>query len=109
MSSLTQREILTALNVHGTHPYHRHPEATAIDWRAPMRRANRERVEANTCECRRVMFERVSIGGAYFVRRTVRKLGQDDTVTVLEVEETATLRRREVDELWAEILAGLAV
>ena len=58
------------------------------------------RVHNNTCECRAVLYEYYSRGGAYFVRRTTRGPG-----TVV-IEETPQTRATAAAALWSQLMAG---
>lgn len=87
---------------HGPHPRPPHADAAAIEWYRVHPPAEPARIHDNTCECRAVLYEYCSRGGAYVIRRTTRRPG-----TVV-VEETPQTRAAAAAALWAQLIAGTA-
>lgn len=71
-----------------------------LTWLNP-RDDDRYRLVAWTCDCRAVVYELRSSGGAFFVHRIVQ--GRPRTIT-----ETGRTRAAEAHKLWLAILLGQA-
>jgi hypothetical protein len=60
------------------------------------------RVLAHTCECLATVYELCALGGAYFIRRTVR--GPEDVQSC----DSPHTRQRKAERLWFLLLRGQA-
>ncbi|MGW7477083.1 hypothetical protein ACWGH8_00700 [Nonomuraea muscovyensis] len=84
---------------HGPHADPPQPWAEPVEWERSLPRADRLRVRAHTCGCRRPFFELCTAGGLWFVRRMSGESPAD-------VVETRWMRERAAKDLWRRILSG---
>lgn len=87
----------------GTHLLPPRPGWEKIRWRAARVRTDHVRVREHTCDCVDVVYELISSGGLRHVRRT-RFTRYDEIV----VQESPWLPAKQGDELWLQLLMGLA-
>ncbi|MBW8485115.1 hypothetical protein [Actinomadura parmotrematis] len=94
---------------HGPHVAMRRAGFEVVEWRvigepdAPvLGPAERLRTLAHTCECRATLYELCSLGGHYFIRRTVRGPSGN------EVAESPRIRHGKAVDLWFRLLRGVA-
>ncbi|MEW2356220.1 hypothetical protein [Spirillospora sp. NPDC029432] len=94
---------------HGPHVAMRRASFEAIEWQklpewdTPVRGpAARLRVLAQTCECRATVHAFCALGGAYFIRRTLR--GPDGE----QSWDSPHTRQRKAERLWWLLLRGQA-
>jgi hypothetical protein len=87
---------------HGPHPTPPRVDAEQVEWRRVHPPFEPARVIEHTCECRAVLYELCSRGGARFIRKTTRGPGR---WTIAESPPAPAARVR---VLWGQLLSGAA-
>lgn len=85
----------------GIHPPPAQARAEHLHWYPTAGQAMR--VEEHTCPCTVESYEYGTVGGAYRIRRTVRRPGQQT-----RVYDTPVVRRTVAEVWWRKLLAGEA-
>jgi len=94
--------LMEADDHHSRHVAPASDKSVPIDWMPVPPRAELVRVRDYTCDCRETVYELCQAGGVRFIRR----IKQGDRAPV--VEECPTGRAHDIDNLWAQLLSGVA-